>query len=232
MKTVSFGGLGDCVNVFCKLYEMNFPVEHLFVESNGKTLELIEEFYRNFLRNSPVRCLFDIDLDYKNNFYSGIYRQRIPLNTSWNGEYFFPRKDRIICSKPLPVMYRKFAPETKNIVIQSYGGVNKSREWKFEISNLVKVLKNVYPEYEITTITNEKSLTENIDTVLNSNLFIGLSGFHNYLRTNQGLKNIMLEESEEHTRHYIREQDINSDHLKIIKIGSIQEILMNTKELL
>lgn len=231
MKTISFGGLGDCINVFCKLNEMRWPIDHLFVESNAKTLELIEEFRRNFLHCPQIVCSYEKDENYYNNFLSGKWADRRPINTSWDGGYEFPYQDKIVCREKLPLKH-SFSSKKKTIIVQSYAGVNRSREWKFPLVHLEKVLFAAHQGYEISFLDSNQLFSSNIKSVLDADIFVGLSGFHNYLRINQELKNIMLEESEIHTKHYIREEDRQSKYLKIIKYGSIQEILTATKELI
>jgi hypothetical protein len=230
MKSISFGGLGDCINVFCKLNEMNWPVDHLFIESNSRTLELIEEFKRNSLHCPQIVCSYEKDENYYNNFLSGKWADRRPINTSWNGEYKFPHQDKIVCKEKLPILHS--TRKEKVIVVQMYAGVNESRHWKFPLTALKQILLKSFPKHHVAFISSLSLFTDNISLAMKSDLFIGLSGFHNYLCTNQGLKNIMLEESEQHTKHYIREEDRQSNYLKIIKNGSMQEILFAAKELL
>lgn len=235
-KTISFGGLGDCINVFCKLQQMNCDIDHLFVESNEKVLELIEQFRKDRLDLAEsydfpkIHCSYEKDEDYYKNFLNGKWSDRMPINTSWDGEYDFPCRDKIVITGKIRSRYP--ISFTNTIVVQPRAGIKESRKWNFPINRLENTLKVLFPKHRIELLNTEIFFPHNITKVLDCHVFIGLSGFHNYLRTNLGKKNVMLEESEEHTKHYIRESDRNSNHLKIIKYGSLQEILSATKELI
>lgn len=239
MKTISFGGLGDAYIVWLKLRQLTDNMEedhhHLFVESNPTTCDLIREF-----AEKCYNFKFDVECDpnYQSNFFSHKWEGRRPINTAWDGNYHFPGNDNIKLMKkwafmpnsPLPDQIYKY-----DVCIQVAAGVNSNRCWKFDPRRLRDLLKSKgykvslvgtaeeYKEDEPFNFVGKTSLNQSYGVVALSKIYCGLSGFHTYSSLSQRIRNIHLEESEEHNKHYIH-PDWNEFRYGI-KIGSMAEVI-------
>lgn len=248
MKTISFGGLGDSVIISAKLNKLSKDnkIKHLFVESSKRTLDLIRQ-YVSTLSIPDVLYNFEVDENYQQNYLSG-HRQEwsemIPLNTSVSGEYPFPARDGIKLSTkdfPRPVFVHSLLDNQKkyDIAIQCSAGVNSDRNWKFNPISFAKLLRK-NKKLKVCIVGSDTRYQDNSDSdnfvcktnlvnsmkhVASSKIYIGLSGFHNYWSAPYGVKNILVEESPEHTKHWLVPELIDKNKIKIIKYGTVKEVL-------
>lgn len=218
-KTISFGGLGDAYIVWLKLRQLTNNMEddhhHIFVESNPVTCKLIQEFAERC-----YRFKFDVECDpsYQQSFFSGKWIGRRPINTAWGGFYNFPGNDNIKIEEEWAFVPRPQIPESAykyDICIQAAAGANSTRHWKFDPRKLRNILKakgyrvalvgtaEEYKEDEPFNFVCKTDLNESIGVVSLSKIYCGLSGFHSLHSLSKRIRNVHLEESTEHNKHYL-----------------------------
>lgn len=246
VKTLSTGGLGDSVLVCLKLNQLvsqkykDCIVVHKFIESNEKTLELINQFTKSDICPvfDRVQFEFEYDLNYQKSFYEGRWNNYIPLNTSVLGDYPFPVQDNIkIEDKFARIELNEDRDIIYDVCIQSSAGVNSNRKWKFNPTTLTNALRgrgckvaligsdeNYKDEKDLDNFVNKTTLLESINVVKNSRIYIGLSGFHTYWSLAAGVDNIHFEESDQHNKHYIH-HNWNKNRYGI-KNGSMMEVVL------
>lgn len=243
IKTVSFGGLGDSFIVGCKLnqlmnYYKNENLNHLFVESNQKTLDLIKE-YMDVQTFWPFKYKFsgECDENYQINFNKGKWSDRAPINTKWDGIYHFPGDDGIkLEEKYVDLKNQDSKDKIFDVCFQVAGGVSGIRQWKFNIFKLKEMLENkgycaaligtnpkFYRENDPRNFVSKLDLPGSMEIVKRSRIYCGLSGFHTYWSLACGTKNIHDEESDEHNSHYIHPSWEKFRYG--IKYGSLYEVV-------
>jgi len=243
MRTISFGGLGDAFIVGLKLnqlaseediYKYEAEIQHLFVESNPKTLELIKEHVAMFWTSKYFKFEFDCDSNYQESYFNGKWLNCRPLNTTWHGEYHFPQPDGIKLTDDFATLLHSRKPKY-DVCIQVAAGTNSSRHWKFDPRKLRNLLKSKgykvalvgtdeeYKEDESDNFVCETDLVGSINVVANCEIYCGLSGFHSYQSMARGIKNVHLEESSEHNAHYIHPSWEKNRYG--IKHGSLSEVI-------
>lgn len=251
MKTLSFGGLGDSVIIFLKLQKLlktETITEHRFIESNLKTLKWIKEYISVLPSDfEDIKFTFDCDPNYQKTYFSGKWNDYKALNTSWHGHYHFPAPDKVKLETPKDAMLKLqlnlggLWELRYDVALQVSGGANANRKWRFNPLSLAKILRNqgmnvclvgsdnrYVDDEDPDNFVNKTDLPGSMQAILFSHIFVGLSGFHNYWSLASGMNNIMLEESEEHTQHYIHPSWKN--HLKMCKFGSAKEVLDGARE--
>ncbi len=240
LKTWSAGGLGDAFIVGCKLNQLfcNFSkidhINHLFVESNPKTLELIKEYVNYFWDSKRFHVDFKCDPDYQKSYFEGKWADYQPINTKIDGKYRFPGPDGIELKEDFATI-RNNVSKRFDVCIQVAAGVKSNRKWKFDVF----VLKNLLEKkgYEVALVgTSEEfqndqrnnfvcktDLGQSIDIVAASKIYVGLSGFHTFHSLARGIKNVHLEESPEHNVHYLHKSWEKNRYG--IKHGSLAEVI-------
>lgn len=246
VKTWSAGGLGDAFIVGCKLNQYYYtdicktgsPLNHLFVESNPKTCELIQEYINYFWDSKNFQFEVECDPNYQESYFQGKWKDRSPINTSVNGEYHFPGPDGIVLNETFANIHKLArTPKEKkfDVCIQVAGGVNSNRGWKFDPDVLATILNvkgyqaalvgtaKEFESNESYNFVNKTSLGGTLDIVRSSKIYCGVSGFLTYTSLAFGIKNLHLEESPEHNKHYIHDS-WNKDRYGL-KYGSLQEVI-------
>lgn len=238
--TASSGGLGDAFIVSLKLRKLQkegHKINHLFIESNKKTVDFIKEFFSCFDYLKSMNISACHDENYYQNIVNKKYNEKMFLNTSVNGDYDFPCVDNIKLEKK-----DCFIDEQQNdvnkydICVQCSAGANSNRKWKFDPRVLVKILRDkgykvaivgsdqkYYDKEDPDNFVYKSSLKESVSVIKNSNIYIGLSGFHTYWSLASKIRNIHFEESKEHNDHYICEEW--NKYRYGIKFGTLQETI-------
>ncbi len=240
LNTISFGGVGDAFIVSLKLLKLLHTkpvyskINHLFVESNQKALDLMKDWFSKGWGNSNITFEFECDANYEYNFLNSKWPNKHHLNTSVSGQYKFPGDDNIVVDTC--VFRPEGFPQTHDVVIQCSAGVNSNRKWKFDLKQLVSLLRNknldvaivgsdpkYFDEKDEDNFVNKVGIKESAKIVDSAGVYIGLSGFHTYRSLCRGVPNIHFEESEEHNKHYI--SSAWEEFRYGIKYGTIQEII-------
>lgn len=248
VKTFSSGGIGDSFLVSLKLLKLyhdsnqQVKFDHVFVESNQKALDLIKEWLDGFCGSNPDFVFsYECDPNYEYNWLNSKWPDRKGINTAITGDYHFPCKDGIVLSEQDVSNFRPSnMSHLYDVAIQCSAGAKSDRHWKFDLNILVNLLRNknlkvaiigsddkYYNEKDKDNYVNKVDIKESSRIIDSSNVYVGLSGFQTYRSLMRGVKNVHLEESEQHNRHYIHEC-LNKFRYGI-KIGSLQEIIQGLR---
>lgn len=247
-KTIAFTGMGDAFIVSLKLLKLyhaakqQIQIDHLFVESNQRALDLIKEWLDGFCNNNPdFKFSYECDPNYEQNWHAGKWSDRKGINTSICGDYHFPEKDGIALSEQ---DVSNFRPSGSiylwDVTVQCSAGAKSDRHWKFDVKQLVKLLRNknlkvaiigsddkYYDEKDKDNYVNKVDIKESSKIIDLSNVYVGLSGFQTYRSLMRGVKNVHLEESEQHNRHYLHP---TTEKFRYgIKFGSLQEVIQGLR---
>jgi hypothetical protein len=228
-----------------KLYKEGHKIDHLFIESSENTVQLIKQFFDCFIFLEDFKLDAVCDKDYENNFKQGKYSGRTPLNTSVNGDYHFPVVDRIKLENEDCFLVRE--PEVHmldvdyDVCIQCSAGASSNRNWKFNPITLANLLRN--KGYKVSIIGSDEKYCDEKDKdnyvkkldlkgsmtiIANSDIYVGLSGFHTYWSLASKIKNIHFEESKQHNLHYIC-NEWNKYRLPVEK-GTMIEVIGKLRE--
>lgn len=248
IKTISFGGLGDSFIVSRKLYqEFTFDeIDHLFVESNQKTLDLIKEFTeQKCFFGEKHKFQFECDPDYQTNFNTGKWKDRFSLNTTWHGLYRFPRPDGITLRENYANIKTSRILDF-DVCLQVAAGAQSSRHWRFDVFMLKEILES--KGYKVCLVgsdpqfaSHEYCLPQEIKNnfvcktdlhtsaliIRSSKVYCGLSGFQTYFSLACGIPNVHLEESAEHNSHYIHPSWEKNRYG--IRVGSLNEVIQGLR---
>lgn len=255
LKTVSFGGLGDSVIVVLKLNQLLSEnpeiqhINHLFIESNQKTLDWIKEYMIYTFNTVKLSFNFECAEDYQDRYLAGKWCDRKPINTSWHGEYHFPWEDKILIQSEFATIKKELIQPKWDVCLQVSAGANSDRNWKFHPFDFRKIVERM--GYKCVLVgTDERyakhkdfqhrdnfcdpdgSITQTLNVVNQSKIIISLSGFLTYHSLMIGKDVIHLEESEEHVKHYLHPVwKINRFGIKYPVLSEVVSELMSIKEI-
>jgi len=223
LKTISFGGLGDSVLALLKVKQFQ-STDHLFVESNSKTLDLIKEYCER--TDLDMNFSFEEDPNYEFSFSRTTkWKDRIPMNTSWHGEYHFPSWDFEINN---PFFYDTVEQDFEyDFAFLPTAGVNSSRTWNFNPKLLIEVLKRFKKSFVVIGEQEGKSLSYSIDESMKAKTLIAPFGFHVFHRLSHKKQCIFSLERSEHFDHYFH--PMWKEYSTILEFGHLQEVVEKIK---
>lgn len=246
IKTISFGGLGDSWIVYLKLVELcvknKAKIDHLHVESNGIVPQLIQEYQTVIPTpfNNLINFKAATDQKYEKNFNKGKYKGRLPINTTWHGNYNFPAGDSGL---EYPFLDLQDSTKHYDICLQVSAGAKSDRQWPFDPFMLKNALASM--GYKVVLIGNDNkyenqsdpfnfvnkvNLSGSLGILLCSRLVVALSGFIVYYSLSNKINTICKPESDDHIKHYYH--PLWTQFVSRLNSGAIQEIIQQARIML
>lgn len=241
MKIISTGGLGDMFIVASKIAERpQQKYDWLHVESSNIEKSFLEMISYLNLESRLLKYEFIHDSDYIKHYLQKKWSDRSPVSSGVDN--FCPLKGACDWTliDPFCVINDKINTSKEyDISLQVAAGQNNNRKWTFNPLYFSKVLRKQnksvaligtakeFNDNENDNFVNKKTLSETLDIILSSKLFIGLSGFLSFFAMAAKIPTIHFEIDTKHNLRYIHPKCF--PYVQNIKYGSINELMKVVK---